>query len=78
MSQRCEHCKHWIDTAFMGQSRSGWGVWYGVCQSDAALAPKARDIDRHSLMLACGAFEPGVHPNSVNAAIAAKKTEATC
>lgn len=73
MSKRCEHCKHWVDTVFKGQSASGWGVWYGVCQSDSDAAPKGRSIDRHSLMLACAAFESGVHPNSLNAAIEQKK-----
>lgn len=67
MAQRCEHCKHWVDTVFKGQSASGYGVWYGDCCS-----PKtARDDHRHSLYLACPAFEAGVHPNSLNAARAA-------
>ena len=72
MAQRCEHCKHWVDTVFKGQSASGWGVWYGVCQSDSENAPKGRDIDRHSLMIACPAFESGTHPNSLNAVVEKK------
>lgn len=73
MAQRCEHCKHWVDTVFKGQSASGYGVWWGVCHSPNG--PK-REIgyDRHSLMLACNAFEAGVHPNSLNAAMS--KSEA--
>lgn len=67
MANRCEHCKHWVDTVFMGQSASGWGVWYGDCHSEKGPKPVI-GRDRHSLMLACDAFERGVHPNSLNAA----------
>lgn len=66
MAQRCEHCKHWVDTVFKGQSASGWGVWYGNCWSDDRRPPTREE--RHSLMLACEHFEAGVHPNSLNAA----------
>jgi hypothetical protein len=69
MAQRCEHCRYWVDTVFKGQSASGWGVWYGDCHNP--IGPN-REIgrDRHSLMLACSAFEAGTHPNSLNAASA--------
>lgn len=74
MANRCEHCKHWVDQVFKGQSASGWGVWWGVCTNPAG--PK-REIghDRHSLMLACSVFEPGAHPQSLNG-MAAKKLAA--
>lgn len=66
MARRCEHCKHWVDTVFKGQSASGWGVWYGNCHNPAVPMPPI-GRDRHSLMLACERFEAGVHPNSLNA-----------
>ena len=66
MAQRCEHCKHWIDTVFKGQSASGWGVWYGNCLNPAVEMPPI-GMDRHSLMLACRWFEAGTHPKSLNA-----------
>jgi len=66
MARRCEHCKHWVDTVFKGQSASGWGMWYGNCHNpDVPMPPIGRD--RHSLMLACERFEAGTHPNSLNA-----------
>lgn len=66
MARRCEHCKHWVDTVFKGQSASGWGVWYGNCHNpEVPMTPIGKD--RHSLMLACKNFESGEHPNSLNA-----------
>ena len=62
MARRCEHCKHWVDTVFKGESASGWGVWYGNCHN-----PDPIGRDRHSLMPACERFEAGMHPNSLNA-----------
>lgn len=70
MANRCEHCKHWVDTVFAGQSASGWGVWYGDCHHPQA--PAARNDHHHSLYLACARFERGTHPNSLAAALAAK------
>ena len=80
MARRCEHCKHWVDTVFKGESASGWGVWYGNCHNpDVPMPPIGRD--RHSLMLACERFEAGMHPNSLNAMTAngeGKPTGAAC
>jgi hypothetical protein len=71
MAKRCEHCKHWVDTAFKGQSESGYGVWFGNCsQSDR---PMKHQESRHSLMLACEHFEHGTHPSSLNALIEKNK-----
>ena len=66
MARRCEHCKHWVDMVFKGQSASGWGVWYGNCHNTAVPMPPI-GMDRHSLMLACERFEAGSHPHSLSA-----------
>lgn len=70
MASRCEHCKHWVDTVYAGQSASGWGVWYGDCRHPQS--SPIRDDRHHSLYLACGRFEPGAHPNSLSATMAAR------
>lgn len=70
MTQRCEHCVHWVDTVFKGQSASGWGVWYGDCCHPQS--SPVRDDRHHSLYIACERFEAGAHPNSLAAAMAAK------
>jgi hypothetical protein len=75
MASRCEHCRHWVDTVFKGSSASGWGVWWGDCHHPAATGP--RNDDHHSLYLACRKFEAGAHPNSLNAAAAAKPAAPT-
>ncbi len=68
MAKRCEHCKHWVDDVFKGQSASGYGVWYGKCHNPKGPVPEI-GRDMHSLMLACVVFEPGAHPNSLQAAM---------
>ena len=72
MSMRCEHCKHWVDTVFKGQSASGYGVWYGDCHHPES--GSQRDDRHHSLYIACAKFEAGAHPRSLTAAMAAKPT----
>lgn len=74
MAQRCEHCRFWVDTVFKGSSASGWGVWWGTCHNELVPSPPIGQ-DRHSLMLACGKFEAGVHPKSLNGASAAAKAK---
>ena len=71
MASRCEHCKHFIETWFKGQSRSGYGCWAGDCHHPTRVPPPREE--RHSLMLACGHFEAGAHPRSLSAAIAAQE-----
>lgn len=52
MAKRCEHCKHWIDTVFKGETPSGWGVWFGHC----AIGMNNQH-NSHSLNFACEKFE---------------------
>lgn len=69
MAQRCEHCKHWVDMVFKGQSASGYGVWYGDCHHPNTVM---HDRNHHSLYIACHRFEAGTHPRSLAAAMAAQ------
>lgn len=65
MAKRCDNCKHWVETVFLGQSASGYGCWEGVCQHPEVPRPGPGQRDRHSLMLACLKFEEGAHPRSL-------------
>lgn len=58
MARRCEHCKHWHDTVFLGESQSGWGCWEGWCQ----FRKSGYRIRHHSLMLACEHFDRAEEP----------------
>lgn len=57
MALRCDNCKHWRDTVFLGESASGYGCWEGVCQHPEVPRPGVGQRDRHNLMIACQKFE---------------------
>lgn len=70
MAKRCDNCKNWVETMFLGSSASGYGCWEGVCQHPEVPRPGPGQRDRHNLMLACPKFEEGAHPRSLAAAAA--------
>ena len=71
MAKRCDNCKHWVETMFLGSSASGYGCWEGVCQHPEVPRPGVGQRDRHNLMLACPKFEEGAHPRSLSGVQAA-------
>lgn len=71
MAKRCDNCRHWVETVFLGSSASGYGCWEGVCQHHDVPRPGPGQRDRHNLMLACPKFEEGAHPRSLSGVQAA-------
>lgn len=61
MARRCQDCKHWNDSVFLGEGASGGACWEGYCGLGVGTGPRGRnsfrDRPRHSLMLACDRFE---------------------
>lgn len=65
MAKRCDNCKHWTESVFLGSSASGYGCWEGHCHHPKVPAPRVGERPRHNLMLACQHFEEGAHPLSL-------------
>lgn len=61
MPQRCQDCRHWTDSVFLGEGANGGACWEGNCGLGVGTGPRGRnshrDKPRHSLMLACDRFE---------------------
>lgn len=76
MAKRCDNCKHWTESVFLGSSASGYGCWEGHCHHPEVPAPRVGERARHNLMLACPKFEEGAHPQSLQAMADSKKPNA--
>ena len=76
MAKRCDNCKHWVETVFLGESASGYGCWEGICQNPEVPRPGVGQRDRHNLMLACPKFEEGAHPKSLSGLTETRTTRA--
>lgn len=66
MAKRCDNCKHWTESVFLGSSASGYGCWEGHCHNPKVPALRVGERPRHNLMLACEHFEEGAHPHSLS------------
>jgi len=50
MAKRCEHCKFYVDTVFIQETESGYGLWEGECT--------LKGITVKNLWFACEDFQP--------------------
>jgi len=58
MAKRCDGCKYWHDSVFLGESVSGYGCWQGWCSNrNYHNNDWYSESKHHNLWLACDYFE---------------------